>query len=365
MRKLDGISYDNCQKMQKFSWSDGLIIEKFAVLLQVPSKDYMTVLDYIRELLYTEDCVIIPDFGGFVANYKEAKIDFRSQEMHPPEKRIAFNQKLKNNDGLLINHIASAESISYEQAEQKVQALVGRMQTSLKSGKAVKVRDIGSFSLKNGVLYFEPENSVNYLPDAYGLEKFHFPLLNTATRRTVQPEKRMEPVKQKRKRPSLVPLLVGLPVVAALIYAPFYFDKQETAKVYGKAGLEIPMEMSKRVVALNAADFDLERKQLNETLEETPTKSEVISEPETEPAPVTTQSDEGFYVIGGSFASVDNAREMISKYEILGYECEILSAGNGMNRVALKSFESWSAAYQSLSEMKNTTGKEDLWILQN
>jgi nucleoid DNA-binding protein len=346
-----------------------LIIEKFTVFLQVPREDYMTVLDYIRQLLYSEDCVIIPGFGGFVANYKEAKIDFRTQEMHPPEKHIAFNQKLKNNDGLLINHIASAESISYEQAEQKVQALVDRMQTSLKSGKAVKVRDIGSFSLKKGVLYFEPENTVNYLPDAYGLEKFHFPLLNTSAGRTTQPEKRMEPVKNKRRRPSLVPLLIGLPVVAALIYAPFYFDKQETAKVYGKAGLEIPMDMSKRVIALNAADFDLERRQLNETVEEMTAESEGITEPETqptpEPKPVTTQPDEGFYVIGGSFASVDNAKEAMSRYQTLGYECEILSAGNGLNRVALKSFNSWGAAYQALPDMKNTTGEDGLWILQN
>ncbi|MFW5767552.1 MAG: HU family DNA-binding protein [Bacteroidota bacterium] len=329
----------------------------------------MTVLDHIRELLYTEDCVIIPDFGGFVANYRPAKIDFKTQEMHPPEKQIAFNEKLQNNDGLLINRITSAEGISYEQAEQKVRALVRKLRTSLKTGKEVKVREIGSFRMKKGTLHFEPENSINYLRNSYGMESFHFPMLQTPAKRVSKPEKRMEPVTKQRRRPSLVPLLIGLPIIGALIYAPFYFENQESRNVYGKAGMEISMDMTKRLISLNAADFDLERKQLSEAVEEStteaPVKSEPKPEPATEPKQVTKQASGNFYVIGGSFASVENARDVVSKYGILGYDCEILPTDNGMNRVALKSFESWSTAHQSLPKMKSTTGKEDLWILQN
>ncbi|MFN2430356.1 MAG: hypothetical protein ABR574_10085, partial [Cryomorphaceae bacterium] len=36
----------------------------------------MAALDqYINELLYDYDCVILPQLGGFVTNYKPAQID--------------------------------------------------------------------------------------------------------------------------------------------------------------------------------------------------------------------------------------------------------------------------------------------------
>ncbi len=63
----------------------------------------MEISQYIKELLILNDCVIIPEFGGFVANYKPATIE--NNQFFPPAKEIAFNNKLVSNDGLLIKHI--------------------------------------------------------------------------------------------------------------------------------------------------------------------------------------------------------------------------------------------------------------------
>ena len=60
---------------------------------------------YIVQLLRHLDCVIIPDFGGFVAQYKTASLDGVTG-YSPPSKQILFNINLKNNDGLLANKIA-------------------------------------------------------------------------------------------------------------------------------------------------------------------------------------------------------------------------------------------------------------------
>jgi len=76
----------------------------------------MTLANYINDLLYRYDCVIVPDFGGFVTNAISAKVNQFSHTFYPPTKQITFNSHLKNNDGLLANYIASSENVSFEKA---------------------------------------------------------------------------------------------------------------------------------------------------------------------------------------------------------------------------------------------------------
>ena len=47
---------------------------------------------HISYLLHEHDCVILPAFGGFVANYNSATIDPIINLMHPP-KNILFSTK--------------------------------------------------------------------------------------------------------------------------------------------------------------------------------------------------------------------------------------------------------------------------------
>ena len=74
----------------------------------------MNIANYISDLLYRYNCIIIPNFGGFVTNKISAKIDEASNMLYPPKKQITFNSHLKENDGLLANYIATSENISFE-----------------------------------------------------------------------------------------------------------------------------------------------------------------------------------------------------------------------------------------------------------
>ena len=58
---------------------------------------------HIFELLFQHDCVILSDFGGFVANYVSAKVDENTRRIFPPAKTVIFNKYLTNNDGLLAH----------------------------------------------------------------------------------------------------------------------------------------------------------------------------------------------------------------------------------------------------------------------
>ena len=128
----------------------------------------MTIAKYISDLLYRYECVIVPNFGGFVTNEISAKVNHFTHTFYAPSKQLTFNSHLKNNDGLLANYIASAENISYLKALEIINKEVESWKSSLKN-EELEVENIGSFSLnKDGNYIFEPTNSTNYLTSSFG-----------------------------------------------------------------------------------------------------------------------------------------------------------------------------------------------------
>ena len=76
----------------------------------------MMIANYIYDLLYRYECVIVPEFGAFLTQKHSAFIDKSSNIMLAPRKEISFNEQLKQNDGLLANHIQLIDKCSYEEA---------------------------------------------------------------------------------------------------------------------------------------------------------------------------------------------------------------------------------------------------------
>ena len=70
---------------------------------------YMNIEHYISQLLYRYQCVTVPGFGAFLTEIQSAQWVESANSFYPPKKLISFNTNIKNNDGLLANHIARAE----------------------------------------------------------------------------------------------------------------------------------------------------------------------------------------------------------------------------------------------------------------
>lgn len=81
----------------------------------------MKIENYIAQLLYRYQCVTVPGFGAFLTEIQSAQLVESSHSFFPPKKLISFNSYLKNNDGLLANHIAQTEKTSYEYAVSAIQ----------------------------------------------------------------------------------------------------------------------------------------------------------------------------------------------------------------------------------------------------
>ena len=130
----------------------------------------MDISSYISELLFEHDCVIIPNFGGFICNYRPADIHPVLNTISPPSKAISFNRNLQSNDGLLVNYISNAQNISFDAAIGVVSNWVSSSKNLLKKQEEVLLQKIGKFANDiEGNLQFAPIEEVNYLKTSFGL----------------------------------------------------------------------------------------------------------------------------------------------------------------------------------------------------
>ena len=89
------------------------------------------IANYISELLETNNRVIVPDFGAFMVKLEAGK------------RKVTFNDFLKYNDGLLINHVASKEKISKDDAFKKVREFAKELIAGLKTNQKFPIASMG------------------------------------------------------------------------------------------------------------------------------------------------------------------------------------------------------------------------------
>ena len=154
---------------------------------------------HISELLFDHDCVIVPTLGGFLASNQSARVLVPNQIIFPPYRRIAFNVYLKQNDGLLANHMVKSENIPYSEATQRIKSFTTSCFDSLDNGKKINIAEVGSLVYdKEKNIQFEAFRNINHLKDSFGMEPVHFLPIN----RDESIEKKKLPI-EKAMRPSI------------------------------------------------------------------------------------------------------------------------------------------------------------------
>jgi hypothetical protein len=133
---------------------------------------------YIAQLLYRYQCVTVPGFGAFLTEIHSAQLNESTNAFSPPKKMISFNANLKNNDGLLANHIALAEKTSYEYAVSAIQYEVFNWKKTVQQNGLFSIKNIGDLCLNaDNNLVFTPYDQTNYLTSSFGLAPFVSPLV--------------------------------------------------------------------------------------------------------------------------------------------------------------------------------------------
>ena len=277
----------------------------------------MKISNHIFNLLQEHDCVIVPNFGAFVARNISAKISSDGSKIFPPNKEITFNKSLVKNDGLLINRISSSENISYEVADDKLNKWVVKSHKKLKKQGYFEIKNIGSISLKKDKYIFIPSQNSIFLKSSYGLNSIDSPQIERTGNRIGN---------------SYLKYAAILIVFFALtgIFTKSYFDSvnEFNQASYAQANLEIEKKIQK-------ATFNI-----NSTLP-------VVK------LPISKQYG-NFHIIAGSFMLEENSLKMIAELKSKGFvEARKVGVNKfGLLQVAYNSYDTVEEARLALAEIR-------------
>jgi len=180
---------------------------------------------YICELLFTNDCVIIPGLGGFVSNTRSTFLNPSQHTFTPPSKKVAFNSSLRTNDGLLAHYISQEENISYHEANEIISAYVDDVFRKLALGEQISIDEVGTLSMDlERHIQFDPETNANFLLSSFGMTSLHSPAIKReeAQMEVVKGDKQpgTSQVKRKKKLWKIIELVPAAAVLAIMIFNP-------------------------------------------------------------------------------------------------------------------------------------------------
>ena len=301
----------------------------------------MRIATYISELLYRYDCVIVPNFGGFITNETSAKINSSTHTFYPPTKQISFNRYLKNNDGLLANYIATVNNISFSKALEIIKENVEQWNQSLKS-EVVEIEKIGNLSLNSeGNILFDPLVSENYLTQSFGLASYSVPSVN----RKEKPVVILDPVISDDVSRRKMPVFLKVAASAAILFAIGSF----TWNNYNQKQYQEQLMVEQ-----------LQQKEVNQKIQEA---TFVIQNPLPTITLNITKEVNRYHVIAGAFRDPINADKKVQQLISNGFEAQILGVNKwGLTQVSFASFNSKIAARKQLKQIKKSVSS-DAWLL--
>jgi len=306
----------------------------------------MTLAKYISDLLYRYECVIVPDFGGFVTNEISAKVNHFTHTFYPPSKQITFNSHLQNNDGLLANYVASSENVSFSYAVELIEKEVAIWNSLLKH-EELEIENIGSLMLNsNGNYEFEPTNKVNYLTTSFGLESYVSPAIKRITyKEKVRELETIAPVLSSEENKRKAPVFLKYAATAAIIFALGSFGWNQ----YNK------FEYNKLV-----ANAEAQQEKVEKTIQEA---TFVIQNPLPTITLNISKETYNYHVVAGAFREPLNAEKKLQQLLKKGFNARILGVNKwNLTQVSYGSFNSRVEAVNSLNSIKQTESK-DAWLL--
>lgn len=307
----------------------------------------MNIQPYIAQLLYRYQCVTVPGLGAFLTETQSAQWIESANSFFPPKKMISFNANIKNNDGLLANHIAQSEKTSYDYAVSAIQYEVLSWKKILEENGTLSIKNVGDISLnadKN--LVFIPSEQTNYLSSSFGLSSFVSPVV----KREIY-EQKMEAIVEKTTIKLETEQRKSTPY---LRYAAIFVLG---LGLTGSIGFSLYQnQLANETLLVETAV----QKQLNNKIQEA---TFFIKSPM--PA-VTLSIKEGkmpYHVMAGAFREEKNAQKIFERLSNQGYKARRIAPNkHGLFPVLYGSYATFAEAEKAKKEIQEKDNPE-AWLL--
>ena len=369
----------------------------------------MDLTHHIADLLEGHDCVIIPDFGGFIGNYASARINPINHRFDPPFRKISFNRLLTHNDGLLASYVAQKRNEKYEKSILRVKDYVVYLKSELKAHKRIEFERIGAlYQLGDGSFRFEQLKNANLFLEGFGLESFFSKTIERKAGLTATIEPKPASIQQKTPQPKVVeaPKVIPISAEAKGEVQPSK-ETQEKRRYWPAIAAAIALPLVGYSIWLAIGTPLLNKNERFHTSDLTPFSNRIESEynqrtahfksPIIEPfeklspsesaefvsvfentkrdktlvvslenkiiesTATTVNAELHYHIIGGCFSDENNASGLVEKYQVRGSNASVVDQKRSLNRVSVASFATRNEALSALETFRQEI--PNAWLL--
>ncbi len=345
----------------------------------------------IHELLFCHDCVIVPQWGGFLTHYRPARLDEARKLVHPPGEDTSFNRNLTRNDGLLADHIAKRKGIPFDRAAAQIAIEVDNWRSKLQRDGRLELPQIGIFYHdEEQILQFDPDKRTDHLKDAYGLRPVLaipvIPVREVPVIPLAPPQ--VEEVVTTTVRSFTAVWAAAAAVVLLLGAGAIWFNTQGLNGQFAGQGpfksvprYYVPVTLEPRTIA-HASLFSLPEDPLGvQSMPLKPDDSVMItvdlgSAMVEEAAPDTTRVEVvvpvkalaptserlRFHVVGGCFAQPENADRFLEELLAKGFPAQRLPQRGDLHPVVYGSYAKRGEAMEAMENVRATAAGQ-AWLM--
>lgn len=371
---------------------------------------------HIEVLLFENDCIIIPNLGGFVTHYTPSIRDEEEKTFFPPTRIVGFNEQLRLNDGLLVQSYMTVYNTSFSDASKRIDREVEKIKHQLYEEGEVDFPNIGKlyYTLK-GSYEFKPYNNRLTTPSLYGLDSFQFLGLADLPKQITLTA--MKPMKDKKNYNIRINRVAARSIAsaAAVLFLFFFLSTpiENTEVIEGNYAqlsfTEILKNINEKPLTLVNIDMDEDQPELDMKDSQQPTQQTIktkeikVSQMETQkvdaknalPArqitkttvkvesPKTTTSSTSkestvekspttststgtvkptYHIIVASSIPFEDATKEASKLQELGYKEAKVLQKEGLNRISILSKWNKEEIYKELAKIRSNEKFQDAWV---
>jgi len=342
---------------------------------------------HIEILLLSNDCVIVPGLGGFVAHHANARFDEDDGMFLPPLRTIGFNQQLKMNDSLLAQSYAEAYDISYPTALQRIESDVKTLQKQLEEEGSYELNDIGTL-MKNseGNIEFTPCEAGILTPEFYGLSSFDLPIRSkdyavqketaskTARKGIVYIDSSAgtghKTINIRLNALRNVAVTAAIIVFSFIIASPMDHSNRGIQAEKAESGILRDMlmnsnkEQSGNVLPSSKKDIkSVAKARKTVSVKQKNTEKQAKPKKKAQETPAAAMSNAPYWcIVLCSHVQLDNAKAFGSQLSKEGLENKIIEGRNGTAKVVYGNYSTEAEAYSALNSMQGNTRFKQGWI---
>lgn len=341
---------------------------------------------HIEILLLSNDCVIVPNLGGFMAHHVNAKYDEGEQAFLPPLRTLGFNPQLSINDSLLAQSYVEAYDISYPEALQRIDDEVSELKSHLQEEGFYELNDIGTLALnEDGNYVFTPCEAGILTPCLYGLSSFEMKRLSAPAESVAkvieieplrtdlpdeQEEELVDEVEEEEDDDDVVKIkytwIRNAVAVAAVLLAIFLLalptgQTEMMTRTISNLNHNILFGMMSKDT--NTSKIDIKKSDIVKSTETTDSLVKEITDT-VKTAPVVKQDSvkKGYCIVLASYVSKKNAEAFISLLKNQGIDNAEEYIHNDVRRVIVGNFQTQEEAVLAVQKVHKNKGLEEAWI---